>query len=238
MEPSVSTNKSLGPYSDRLMSLLNNTSLFRSLGPDEAFSLLTSTAIHVADSLTPAQKRGFACYFDCESKGCRVGCSVEKPLADLVSTNGAEGYHAAVVLDGQRAQLVKRLLAVCNSTNSFPVKEFAVVVLGQYRASEAVPFLVQHLEWDDSIEGDMTFPAGFPRNSVEINAAVSPVFSALVSIGVPAISAVLDKIAQTDDLKIIKRCVQVCRAVEGPEVTRFRLEGRVEKVTEQHRGSV
>ena len=164
-------------------------------------------------------------------RGAGLDVSVEKPLEGLVSTNYGEGVGAAVVLDRQRAELVKRLLAVCNSTNSVHVKELAIIVLGQYRASEAVPFLVQHLEWDYSI--DMMFYGGWPRNSAESTAAMSPVGQALVNIGVPAISAVLDKIAETDDPKITESCVRVCRAAEGPEVTRFRLQGRLEKETKQ-----
>jgi len=232
LQTAVSTNKSSGPYSDRLMSLFNNTNSFRSLPSEEAFNLLTSIAMHDIDKMTPSQKRGLALLFStARRRGAALDVSVEKPLEGLVSTNYGEGGGAAVVLDRQRAELVNRLLAICNSTNSVRVKGLAIIVLGQYRASEAVPFLVQHLEWDNSI--DMMLNGGWPRNSVESTAAMSPVAHALVDIGVPAISAVLDKIAETDDLKIIERCVRVCRAAEGPEVTRFRLQGRLEKETGQ-----
>lgn len=45
----------------------------------------------------------------------------------------------------------------------------------------------------------------------------------------PAIPALLDRIAQTDDPDLVGRYVVICERIEGPEVTQFRLHGLLEK---------
>ena len=48
----------------------------------------------------------------------------------------------------------------------------------------------------------------------------------------PAVPALLDKITQTDDTNIIRKCVSICQAIEGSEVTQFRLRGLLDKETD------
>ena len=74
-------------------------------------------------------------------------------LESLVSTNRAKRINAAVELDDRRMQLVQKLIAILNSTNAANVKVDAVIVLGEYRAPEVVPLLVEHFEWDEAARG-------------------------------------------------------------------------------------
>ena len=53
---------------------------------------------------------------------------------------------------------------------------------------------------------------------------VEPVSGALRQIGLPAIRALLSRIEETDDAKIARKCVQICDNIEGPEMTKIRLE--------------
>ena len=149
----------------------------------------------------------------------------EKILEDIVSTNARVRLDAAIELDNQRAQMIRKLLAIINSTNSVNVKIDAVVVIGEYRVSEAAPILVRHFEWDWFSEFTPIKPIMTKEDWAERN----PVMIALVKIGMPAIPALLDKITQTDDARITFDCVTICNAIEGTEVTQFRLQGLLDK---------
>ena len=150
---------------------------------------------------------------------------LQKDLESIISTNRDIRLRAATQLDDQRRQLVKRLIVILNSTNADSVKLEAVVVLGEYRAVEAIPILVQHFEWDDaSLRG-----GDHALWIEELDELGYPVDYALDNIGMPAIPALLDKITETDDAKIVGKCVAVCQYIEGLEATRFRLQGLLQK---------
>jgi hypothetical protein len=152
----------------------------------------------------------------------------EQALESIISTNRDIRLRAATRLDDQRRQLVKQLIVILNSTNADSVKLEAVVVLGEYRAVEAIPILVQHFEWDDAS----------PRGGIhalwreEVEDTGYPVDEALDNIGMPAIPALLDKITETDDAEIVGKCVTICQHIEGLEVTRFRLQALLDKETD------
>lgn len=152
--------------------------------------------------------------------------SRDKILESLISTNRDVRLSAAVELDKQRTQLLTRLTAMLDSTNSDQVKVDAAIVLGEYRASEAVPVLVQHLEWDEVSHGG--FFNGLIRRE-EFEEKTSPVSSALQKIGMPAVPALLERIAETDATNITIKCITICQNIEGWEVTQFRLNGVLEK---------
>ena len=156
----------------------------------------------------------------------------QKALKSLVSTNCDERLKAAIQLDGDRRELIKNLMKILNSTNAIEIKIPAAVVLGEYQAEEAVPFLVNHLEWEASQpnRGGNQY-AIFDNEKDEIGSW--PVSFPLVNIGMPAIPAVLKKITQTDDPKIIRVCLYICRRIEGMEVTQFRVQKLLDKVTDQ-----
>jgi hypothetical protein len=157
----------------------------------------------------------------------------EKLLQSLVSTNREVRLASAVALDTQRKQLVQKLMGILDSTNSERVKVDAVIVLGEYRASEAAPILAHHLEWDD-IRSGRGFNGLMSREAdMERGAAVT---LALCNIGLPAFNALLDRIAETDDAKTIAKCILICQYIEGPdapEAAQFRLQRRLDKETDQ-----
>jgi len=162
----------------------------------------------------------------------------------LASTNSETRLNAAIQLDEQRRQLIKQLMAILDSTNSDESKMDAAVVLSNYRAYEAVPFLVNHLEWEINMQRVETLhptrSRGLPptlrlttENDEAYATALFPVTSALWKIGLPAIPALLDKITQTDDAGICRICALICGRIESQEVTQFRLQGLLDKETDQ-----
>jgi len=173
-----------------------------------------------------AQRWGAAIAAD---NSMRSNMPQEKALELLVSTNRSERLNAVLSLDDKRDVLIQKLLAILKSTNADSEKVYAVVVLGRYRSSEAVPILVQHLAWDAA----GTSPGGSMTARFEISALSSPVSIALWDIGSPAVPALLEKIAETDDRNMTRKCVGLCRSIEGLEVTQFRLQGLLQTTTDQ-----
>ena len=157
--------------------------------------------------------------------------SQEKAVDSLTSTNRDVRVDAAVELVAQRARLVERLLVILGSTNADEVKMAAVVVLAHYRAPEAISFLLQHLDWEITNMHGTFF--SHPRRE-DLEEGLQPVTSALYHIGLPAVPALLDKIAQTDDTRIAQQCVRSCVAIESLEVTQFRLQELLKKATDQN----
>lgn len=164
------------------------------------------------------------------------GMTEAKAMQWLISPNNSERFDAAVALDrkreglsdDQRRQLIGKLMAILSSTNSDEAKVYAVVVLGEYQASEAVPMLVRHFEWDEKD----TYNGGSDYRKRVARDLVRPVTHALFNIGHPAVPALLNRIQETMDSNAMERCVRICRAIEGPEVTQFRLQGLIENATD------
>jgi hypothetical protein len=155
--------------------------------------------------------------------------SFQKQLDTLVSTNRDLRVQTAIDLDTQRNELIKGLMAILDGTNSPKVKVDAVIVLGEYRASDAVHVLVQHLEWDDAARGG--FSNGRIRQE-EFEEKFIPVSIALEKIGMEAIPELLERTTQTDDTNILAKCVSICQRIEGQDVTQFRLHGLLDKETD------
>jgi hypothetical protein len=148
-------------------------------------------------------------------------------MSRLASTNRKEGLGAAVELGMARRGLIEKLLTIVKDTNSINQKLPAIVVLGEYRESQAAPILAEHLEWDDSVSGEIT---GFARPTIEkLSLECCPVTTALEQIGQPSIAPLLERIKQTDDAKITAKCILVCKQIEGIEITRFRLREQLER---------
>ena len=146
--------------------------------------------------------------------------SQNEALQSLLSITNAVRLNAAMQLDNRRRQLILNLLEVLESTNSDIVKLDSVIVLGQYRISEAVPLLVQHLEWDELRHLEFDSGHMLIEERMEVD---QPVSSALIAIGLPAIDPLLRGITETDNTNITMKCVRVCNAIEGLNVTEFRL---------------
>ncbi len=152
-------------------------------------------------------------------------------FSQLTSSNPDVMIAGAAQLDRQRSDLIQALLGIIDSTNSPAVKVTAVTVLGEYRAAEAVPVLVQHLEWDQAVPGGVTKRT--PREVAEI--VLAPVSIALQKIGMPAVAPLLARVAETDDKRTATKCVAICGRIEGVDVTEFRLRALLAKETDQTR---
>jgi hypothetical protein len=136
----------------------------------------------------------------------------------------------ALQLDMQRRQLIGQLMEILNSTNAPEVKAETVIVLGEYRATEAVPVLVAHLEWDDVI------PRAHRNGHMLVEDeefVTGPVIGALCKIGSPAIPALMDRIAGTNEKNITMKCVAICTLIEGQDITQFRLQQSLKKETDK-----
>jgi HEAT repeat protein len=95
---------------------------------------------------------GMACIFLLAACGARGEDASQTNLMEtLVSTNSYSRLSAVKELGAQRGQMIKDLMAILNSTNSDEVKMDAVVVLGEYRAVEAIPFLMDHLDRETNV---------------------------------------------------------------------------------------
>ena len=125
-------------------------------------------------------------------------------------------------------------MAILDSTNSNEMKADAIVVLGKYRVSEAVSSLINQLEWEANIPPHtfIMFAPITKENDEAFEINQHPVTSALCNIGITTIPALLDKITQTDNPKILGKCVSICQAIEGQEVTQFRLQRLSDKETD------
>ena len=117
----------------------------------------------------------------------------------------------------QREQLITSMLTILSTSDSVALKENAVVILGEYRAVEAVPFIVNNLQMDEGWHGQIRgqfLPDDWQR----------PMSIALLKVGAPAVPALLDKIAETNDDAVRAKCVSICSAIEGRDVAEFRLQ--------------
>ncbi|MGD1085514.1 MAG: hypothetical protein ABSA47_12310 [Verrucomicrobiota bacterium] len=158
--------------------------------------------------------------------------SPEAALDALVSTNRSERLNAVRALNTPRVQLAARLMAILNSTNSDAVKVDAVIVAGQEHIDQAIPWLVRHFNLDDVYPRQMSY-MGSLRGIGEALLESESVSGALWKIGLPAIPALLDRIAETDETNITAKCVLVCYRIEGRDLTQFRLQQFADLATDQ-----
>jgi hypothetical protein len=143
-----------------------------------------------------------------------------RSLASLVSTNLNERTAGLVELAHERDYIVLKLVEVLRGTHSDEVKRHAVAALGYYRAKEAAPWLVEHLDMDNKFRAggfSMQVPA-------VVDALEAPVSTALCAIGIPALPALEKKIAQTDDASIRLACVRIWLSILDIEAAKPRLE--------------
>lgn len=144
----------------------------------------------------------------------------------LVSKEWRSRLDATEQLDRKREEMIQYLLKIVAGTNTAEVKANSIVVLGEYRAVEAVPFLLKLLG-EEPNHGGIIQPS---RESSEVR--FNPVSGALQKIGMPAIPALIEKIKETDDPKMIMKCVSICEKIEGADVMQFRLQRTIKNETD------
>jgi hypothetical protein len=176
------------------------------------------------------------------------GVSQEKLLEDIGSTNGLVRVDAAILLEHRQGQMIRKLLAILDSPIPDEQKMDAAVILGACRERRAVPFLVNHLDWNFNLHTNTLaydayikssgayFTGGHDtRNVGEVDVRsvlTNPVLLSLNYIGIFAIPALLDKLSQSDNPSVSNDCVFTCIAIEGTAVTQFRLERLLQKETD------
>jgi hypothetical protein len=193
-------------------------------------TLMCSVAGVIAATLTPAT---LPAEEDAAGPASSIDVLWQQTSAPLVSTNVQKRLDAANKLIVPRRELIKNLMEIINSTNSMEVKVPVAVVLGRYHATQVIPFLVTNLEWEAHLPSNWRKYEGsygmVYDYDVSIEIDMSPISSPLFNIGMPAIKPVLDKMLQTDDLETIRLCADICKSIEGKEVTQFRLQGLLNK---------
>lgn len=152
--------------------------------------------------------------------------TVTNVSAQLTSTNERVRLLAATEQHAQRSDLIEQLLAITAGTNSFDTKMHAVLVLGEYRAAEAVPFLVENVEreadWLRNSRGLFMSPTSFHRENYEYQ--TGPITAALTKIGLPAIPALIEHIAASSDAKLAAKYASILSTIDGPEMAKIRLK--------------
>lgn len=122
---------------------------------------------------------------------------------------------SAKIIQGSRAKIIRELLNVAAEAQKtddwWSTKELAIDALGQYRAVEAVPFLVRHITY---------FPQGIMVNLEQIN---YPCAGALASVGTVAYQEIWLRFRnKMDDLEI-NLFVYVIRRIDGEVVGEARI---------------
>jgi hypothetical protein len=176
-----------------------------------------------------------------------------KILEDIVSTNAQVRLDAAFQIENQREQVMDNLLVILHSPIPDDRKMDAAIILGLNQSYGAIPYLVNHLEWQDNLMADHAAWTAYMGNvdkpprtnyivppgerTVADMVRVRPVSGPLSHMGAKAIPALLDKISQSDNELIIGECDNICVQIEGDgivaaEVTQLRLQDRLQKETD------
>ena len=158
----------------------------------------------------------------------------QKALDSLLSDDLDERAIATAELNDHRNKLINRLLQILYSNISMEKKAAVAVTLGRYQADAAVPFLVDNLEWEVKNAKKMNAGITYSTSISEKEEILGwPMSFPLVNIGTPAVEPVLKKLTQTDDPEVGRLCLWICQMIEGPDVTQFRLQGLLDKETDQ-----
>jgi HEAT repeat protein len=157
----------------------------------------------------------------------------QKALASLVSKDLDERVSATAELVDHRAELIDKLMQILNSTNSMEIKSAAAFVLGRYQAKEAVPFLVDHLEWEvKNDKGSSNQYIGLSEKDEMLGYSMC---FPLINIGMPAVKPVLKKLTETDNPDVGRRCLWVCQRIEGSASAQFRLQEMLENESDPNK---
>jgi len=144
-------------------------------------------------------------------------------LTLIKSKKDSERRKGEIIVLEQRDAIIKGLLSVVDSpvekNESFFSKtprNTAILLLGKFRATEAIPSLVK---WLVPKEGqDTTVWAG------DIN---SPAGSALAKIGLPAVDSLIEVIKSEKPSALTEECAQVIFRILGTELAEAKLQNAI-----------
>jgi len=141
----------------------------------------------------------------------------------ILTSPGSDRGQVEHLLRQQRLHIIRPLISLIESTNSWEVKDAAARVLGNYRALEAIPCLVGNIQQDtifkdfvSSVTADYAYPFG----------------AALANIGEPAVSALLERISMEDEERVTDRCREVIVRILGKQRSAEFIQSRVREATD------
>lgn len=152
--------------------------------------------------------------------------TVDSALKLSGSTNSTDRESAFHVLITERSKFVNSTIDRLRKAASLDDKMDAAKILGYCRANEAVDDLVSRLDlenaWHPPPFGTVT-----PEESMFFTL---PISAALWKVGEPAVKPLMNEIAEGPSDSIMRKCVSICRAIEGDDVTAFRIGRAMERV--------
>ena len=157
-------------------------------------------------------------------------------IAGLTTNNRKEREKAAEDIRAQRADLIKQLLEFAgekveqhpdNPEPFYPwhdSKHLAILLLGDLRAVEAIPVLLENLEYEN------------PRklwSLVDIGGG-HPAAEALSKIGMPAVGPTINKLgAYPPEARVNLVCRWILREILGARLARLRLQIAIEETRDE-----
>lgn len=131
----------------------------------------------------------------------------------LRSSNHDERNEARWAIGLERRRIIHQLHWITRSSLSDATKcetaKLAIVLLGEMRAPEAVPLLVDNLKF--------TLPLGVGPSRIE-SFPTMPHVQALIDIGLPSADPLVKKVAQSDDEVIRERAAIVIDQILGTDM--------------------
>jgi hypothetical protein len=162
-------------------------------------------------------------------------------LRHLKQKNPQGQSDAASILQRQRKDLISGLLSIVDNgdlqrSNSYAVVR-AIDLLGEHRASEAVPSLVKLLLFQRVTEGGMPIEVG--RGGGGLRVEPTPAVRALIRIGCPSIPLMLETIQQDNGDPATSSALTVLLGVKGDEeVMRLLRKAQAESKTPQAKSNL
>ena len=140
-----------------------------------------------------------------------------KQAAGLTEADAARRWAAVQKIKGEHEKLVAELIFVVESSDKKLAvnssAEFAVLLLGDLRAVDAVPVLIKNIEFrGPGKTGEPTPAAGYPC------------VHALAKIGGPAVTSIIERLGKPATENELKLFATVVRMVDGKELALARID--------------
>lgn len=147
--------------------------------------------------------------------------ATDNPKIEILrSDNYLERQKALLDLRNQRETDIRKLMNILEGSFPPEVKLDAARALGSFRAVEAVGALVNNMALELQAKPE---PQGM-FSWDEMKAGMWPVSTALERIGSPAIPALMEHIALSDDAKLMGKYVSILWTIDGYDIAKVRLQ--------------
>ena len=147
-------------------------------------------------------------------------------IVGLTNADATVRAKAESELKEKRKEMITKLMELAKGSeipdDTSSTKELAVILLGEYRATEATNWLVDNIEYQvSSITWDMARAAGYPC------------VRSLASIGVPSLDAIVTRLEKQCSEKEMKLFATVFQLVDGDDIAPLRAELAMKKTAGQ-----